>query len=151
MRPEKERVKILLSNVQKSNETRIGSVICDGEISAIDKVFEKLSVQEVDRKQNVDLDPMQLCSLMVSNNEAAHCGATIGASFVKDDSSCLIDEVTVEIVDETDSDSSSVASSTSSENENSSVKSEQMELDLDDDDQLDAFMACVTSAGNHLV
>ena len=75
-------------------------------------------------------------------------GATIGASFVKDNSSCLIDEVTVETVDETDSDSSSVASSSSnSENEDSSAESESGEIDPNDNDQLDAIMACATSAG----
>ena len=88
----------------------IGSVICDAEVSAIDKVFEKLCTQEVDRKHNVDLDPMQLCSLMVSQNAAAHCGATIGASFVKDDSSCLMDDTTVETVEEKDCDSNTVTS-----------------------------------------
>ena len=79
----------------------IVSVICDAEASAIDKVFETLNVESVERKHNVDLDPMQLCSLMVSNNETAHFGATIGASFVKDKSSCLLDDTTVETVDET--------------------------------------------------
>ena len=68
MKPEKERVKILLSDVQEHIEMSIGSVICDTEASAIDKVFEKLSVNSVERKCNVDLDPMQLCALMVSNN-----------------------------------------------------------------------------------
>ena len=71
----------------------------------------------------------------------------IGASFVKDNSSCLIDEVTVKTAEETDSDSSSVTSSSSSKNEDSSAESESMEIDLNDDDQLDAFMACATSAG----
>ena len=129
MRPEKERVKILLSDVQESDEMNIGSVICDAEVSAMDRMFEKLSVHDVEKRNNdVDLDPVQLCSLMVSKNETAHFGATIGASFMKDNSSCLIDKVTVETVDETDCDSSSVASSTSSENEDSSVESKKWSL-----------------------
>ena len=55
MRPEKERIQILLSDVQESEEMNIDSVICDAEVSAIDKMFERLSVQEVDRKHN-DVD-----------------------------------------------------------------------------------------------
>ena len=39
-----------------------------------------------------------------SNNEKAHFGATIGATFVKNKSPFLIDDATVETVDETDSD-----------------------------------------------
>ena len=148
MKPEKERVKILLSDVQECQEMNISSVICDAEVSAMDEVFERLSAHEVEKRNNdVDSHPMQLCSSMVDNNETAHFGATIGASFVKDDSSCLIDEVTVETVEETDSDSSSVTSSSSSENEDSSAESESVEIDVNDDDQLDAIMACATSAG----
>ena len=41
MRSEKERVKLLLSDVQESDEMNIGSVICDAEVSAMDRVFEK--------------------------------------------------------------------------------------------------------------
>ena len=62
MRPEKERVKILLSDIQESEEMNIGSVICDAEVSATDRVFEILSVHDVEKRHNdVDLDPVQLC------------------------------------------------------------------------------------------
>ena len=84
---------------------------------------------------------------MVENNEKAHFGATIGATFAKSTSPYLIDDTTVENVHDEENDSNSVSSSDSSENEDSSVESEQMELDVNDDEWIDAFMACATTAG----
>ena len=73
MKPEKERFKILLFDVEECQEMNINSVICDAEVSAMDKVFENLSVHEVEKRNNdVDLDPVQLCSSMVDNNETAN-------------------------------------------------------------------------------
>ena len=59
MKPEKERVKILLSDVEECKQMNTSSVICDAEVSAIDKVFQKFSVHEVEKRNNdADLDPV---------------------------------------------------------------------------------------------